>query len=116
MTTIFRSTFIKLPSKAIRHRSYKIFNKQNFVHELDQKLIRGDIYKTDDSYSKLTEIFSKVPEKHAHAKSKTITANQSPFMNKELSNVIMNKSRIENRYLKSSSRENYLAFKKIKNK
>ena len=39
--------------------SYETFNKQNFVHELDQKLIKGDIYKTNDSYSKSTEIFQK---------------------------------------------------------
>ena len=37
-------------------------------------------------------------------------------MNKELSEVIMNKSRIKNKYLKWPSRENYLAYKKIKNK
>ena len=71
VTTIFRSTFIKLPPKTIRYRSYKTFNKQNFIHELDQKLIKGDIYKTDDSYSKLSEIFSEVIEKHAPTKSKT---------------------------------------------
>ena len=55
VTTIFRSAFIKLPPKTIRYRSYKAFNKKNFVHELDQKLIKSDIYKADDSYSKLTE-------------------------------------------------------------
>ena len=37
-------------------------------------------------------------------------------MNKELSKIIMNKSRIKNKYLKWPFRENYLAYKKIKNK
>ena len=37
-------------------------------------------------------------------------------MNKELSKIIMNKSRIKNKYLKWHSRENYLAYKKIENK
>ena len=114
--TIFRSTFIKFPPKSIRQRSYKSFNKQNFVHELDQKLIKGDIYKTDDSYSKLTEIFSEVLQKRAPTKSKTIRENQAPFMNKKLSKIIMSKSRIKSKYLKCSSRLNYLAYKKIKNK
>ena len=62
-TTVFRSTFI--PRKTLRYRSYKTFNKQNFVHELDQKLIKGYIYKTDDSYSKLPEMSSEILEKHA---------------------------------------------------
>ena len=57
VTTVFRSAFIKLTPKNVRYISYKTFNKQNSVHELDQKLIKGDIYKTEDSYSKLTEIF-----------------------------------------------------------
>ena len=50
VTAIFRSTFIKLPPRIITYRSYKTFDKQNFVHELDQRLITGDIYKTKESY------------------------------------------------------------------
>ena len=60
VTKIFRSTFIKLPTKTIRYRSNKTFNKQNFVHELDKKLIKGYNYKTGDSYYELNEIFSEV--------------------------------------------------------
>ena len=116
VSTVFRSTFIKLPPKSVRYRSYKTYDKQNFLHELDQKLIQGDIYKTDDSYSKLTEIMSEVLEKHAPLKTKTIRGNQAPFLNKRLSKAIMNKSRIRNKYLQWSSRENFLAYKKIKNK
>ena len=116
VSTVFRSTFIKLPPKTVRYRSYKTYDKQNFLHELDQKLIQGDIYKTDDSYSKLTEIMSEVLEKHAPLKTKTISGNQAFFMNKRLSKAIMNKSRTRNKYLQWPSRENFLAFKKIKNK
>ena len=90
VTTTFRSAFTKLPPKSVRYRSYKTFNKENFVHELDQKLVKGDI---SDSYFKLIEIFS-----HARTKSKTIRGNQAPFIDKELSKVIINKSRIENKY------------------
>ena len=102
-----------LPPKTVRYRSYKTYEKQNFLHELYQKLIQGDIYKTDDSYSKLTEIMSEVLEKHAPLKTKTIRGNQASFMNKRLSKAIMNKSRIRNKYLQWLSRENFLAYKKI---
>ena len=112
VSTIFRSTFTKLPPKTIKYRSYKTYDKQNFLHELDQRLIQGDIYKTDDSYSKLTEILSEV--EHAPLKTKTIRGNQAPFMNENLSKAIMTKSRIRNKYLKWPSRENFLAFKSIK--
>ena len=37
-------------------------------------------------------------------------------MNNELSKVIINKSRLRNKYLKCPNRENFLAYKKKKNK
>ena len=86
---------MKLPPKTIRYRPYKTFNKQNFALEVDQKLIKGDIHKTDDSYFKLNEVFSEVLEKHAPTISKTISGNHAPFMSKELSKIITIKSRIK---------------------
>ena len=57
IATTLRSTFIKLSPKAVKYRSYKNFNETVFLHELDQKLIQGDLYRSDDPYFKLTEIF-----------------------------------------------------------
>ena len=98
VVTIFRSTFKKLPPKIIKYRSYKNFNEKNFVYELDQQLIQGDVYKTENSFSKLTEILSETLNKHAPMKSKTVRGNQAPFMNKVISKNIMNKSRIKNKW------------------
>ena len=67
-----------------------------------------------DSYNKLKNIYNTL-EKHAPLKSKTVRRNQAPFMNKELSKAIMTKSRLRNRHLKYTSRENFLAYKNIKN-
>ena len=114
--TIFRSTFIRLYSKIIKYRNYKGFNENIFCHELDQTLLKGEIYKSEDPYSKLTEIFEEILQKHAPLKSKQVRGNHAPFMNKELSKVIMNKSRLRNKYLKWPSRENFLAYKKVKSK
>ena len=55
-------------------------------------------------------------EKHAPLTSKTVRGSQAPFMNKELSKAIIEKSRLHNRHLKYPSRENFLAYKNIKNK
>ena len=38
----------------------------------------------------------------------------APFMTKQLNNAIMVRSRIKNRYLKWSARENFLELKKTK--
>ena len=46
--TIFRSTFIRFPPKIIKYRGfngYKGFNENIFCHELDQTLLKVEIYK-----------------------------------------------------------------------
>lgn len=112
--TIFRFTLIKLPPETVTYRFYKLFFEKKYVHELDQKLIQGFICKTDNSYSKLTEIFQKFLGKHAATKSKT-RGNQAPFINTELSKAMMNKSKLRNRHLKWPFKESHLTYKKIKN-
>ena len=113
---IFRSTSIRLPLKIIKYRNYEGFKENIFCHELDQTLLKGEIYKSEAPYSKLTEIFQEIIQKHLPLKSKQVRGNHAPFMNKELSKVIMNKSRLRNKYLKWPSRENFLAYKKVKKK
>ena len=100
IATTLRSTFIKLPPKTVKYRSYKNFNETAFLHELDEQLIQGDLYRSDDPYLNLTEIFSSILDKHAPIKSKQIRRNQAPFMNKSLSKIIMQKSKVRNKYLK----------------
>ena len=116
VATMFRSTFIKLPPKVVKYRIYKNFYENKFCRDLDQILIKGDIYKAKDPYGKPTNILYSTLEKHAPLKSKAVRGNQAPFMNKELSKAIMEKSRLRNRHLKHPSRENFLAYKNIKNK
>ena len=113
---IFRTTFIKLPPKVVKYRSYKNFDENKFCRDLDQILIKGDVNKAKDPYTKLTNILYNTLEKHAPLKSKTVRRNQAPFMNKELSKAIMEKSRLRNRHLEHPSGENVLAYKNIKNK
>ena len=84
IATTLRSTFVKLPPKTVTYRSYKNFNENVFLHELDQKLIQGDWYRSDDLYLNLTEIFLSILDKHAPVKSKQIRGNQAPFVNKSL--------------------------------
>ena len=72
------------------------------------------MYHSDDLYFKLTEIFSPILNKNAPTKSKQIRGNQAPFMNKSLSKIIMQKSKVQNKYLKWPSCENFLKYKKGK--
>ena len=66
-------------------------------------------------YSNFTRIFQNVLNKHAPLKYKKVRGNHAPFMTKDLSKAIMNKSKTRNKYHKWPSRENFLAMKRAKN-
>ena len=73
------------------------------------------MYKSNkEMYSFFTKVFRLVLDKHAPLKVKKVRGNQGPFMTKELSKAIMNKSKIRNKYQKWPSRENFLVLKEAK--
>ena len=65
-------------------------------------------------YSNFTKVFRLVLDKYTPLKVKKVRENQGPFMTKELSKAIMNKSKIRNKYQKWPSRENFLTLKEAK--
>ena len=84
---------------------------------MDSKLLQGDLYRNcDEPYEKLSEIFLDILNHHAPLREKQIRGNHVPFMNKELCKAIMEKLKTRNKYLKWPSRENYVSYKKFKNK
>ena len=74
-------------------------------------LIRGELYNNcQEPYNKLTQIVSEVLNYHAPVKQKVVRGNKATFK------AIMMKSKAKNQNLKWPSRENFLVFKKAKNK
>ena len=66
-------------------------------------------------YSKFTRTFQNVLNKHGPLKQKKVRGNHAPFMSKDFSKAIMNKSKTRTRYLKWPTRENVLAMMSAKN-
>ena len=62
-------------------------------------------------YSTFSDVFRSVLDRHASLKRKMIRGNQGPFMTKQLSKAIMNRSKLRNGYNKWPSRENFLDYK-----
>ena len=59
------------------------------------------MYKNNkDMFTKFTETFRRVLDKHVPLKTKRVRGNQNPFMTKELSETAMNKSKTRNKYIK----------------
>ena len=102
--------------RTIECRKYKIFDKNKFLNNLDQEILKGTIYQNNkEMYSIFTRIFQNVLNKHAPLKQRKVRRNRAFFMTKDLSKAIMNKSKTRNKYLKWPSRENLLAMKSGKN-
>ena len=79
---------------------------------MNSKLSQRDLYRNcDERYESLSEIFAYILNYHAPLKEKQIRGNHSPFMTKDLSKAIMEKSKIRNKYLKWPSRENYVSYR-----
>ena len=67
--SILRASFKKLPPKIIKYRDQKYFDQKKFLHDLDSKLLQGDLYRNcDDPYDKLSEIFVDILNHHARLK------------------------------------------------
>ena len=82
--------------------------KRLFIRDLDQELLNGEMYKSNNEmYSTFTKVFRLALDKHVPLKVKKVRGNQGPFMTKELSKAIMNKSKIRNEYQKWPSGENF---------
>ena len=95
--------------------NYQNFNETVFLQDIGQELPKGEMYKSNDKlYSTFTKVIRLVLNKHARLKVKKLRGNQDPSMTKELSQAIMNISKIRSKYQKWLSKENDLAFKELK--
>ena len=69
---------------------------------------------SNDMYSAFSDVFRSVLDRHAPLKRKMIRGNQGPFITKQLSKTIINRSKLRNIYIKWSSRETSWTLKKQK--
>ena len=103
----------KQKSNIIYYRDYKNFSNDQFRTDFLNELTKDHI-----PVSRL-DVFTgtalQILDKHAPMKQKSIRANESPFMTKNLKKEMMNRSRLINKYLRNSSEENKLAYNKQRN-
>ena len=91
-----------------------MFDEANFLHELDQEMIKSSFYQYEEAFVVFSSVFREMVDRNATLKQKMVRRNNAPFMTKQLNKAIMDRSRIKNRYLKWPSRENFLEFKEAK--
>ena len=111
IVTVFKTTFQRIPAKIRNYRDYKDFNNDTFRECLISDLAKENI--GDSDLNKFTETCHKTLNNHAPSKKKKyIRGNQMPFMNKVLSNAIMDRKRFRNNFLKHRTDKNRKKYSK----
>ena len=102
MTVSVLNTYVpKQAPVVIKYRDCRKFDNQQFRHDLPSRL--ADCKET--CYEDVKISFKNVLNKHAPMKSKSVRANNSPFMNKTLSKA-MTRSRLKNKFQNNPTNEN----------
>ena len=95
------------------YRSYKYLKNESFREELIQ--IEVNRNNCDKSFKNFTFSGNAILNKHAPQKKKYVRGNESPFMNKTLSKVIMQRSKLRNLFPKKRTEENRNNYVKQRN-
>ena len=118
VTTCFKNTYERLRPINIQYRSYKNFDRDTFLSDL-QDVTFEEAHSSENSesaYEKFKMLYSEVVEKHAPSKHKVLRRSQVPFIIRDLSKQIMIRSRLRNKLNKHKTTENWKTYKSQCNK
>ena len=91
------------------YRKYKHFNENKFEKEILNKLSKCN--KETFQIDEFKELFITTLNVHAPRKTKFLRANRAYFVSKELTEAIMLRSKLHNKYLTEKSEEPRLLWK-----
>ena len=104
IVTVMKTTFQRMPAKIRNYRDYRHFHINTFRESILYELAKESVSNTD--LNKFIEICLKTLNNYAPSKKKYTRGNQMPFMNKDLSKAIMDRTRFRNKFLKNRNDEN----------
>ena len=99
LTFTFLKTYFQ--KRIIKYRDSIQFNSNEFRGELIMELSSNNMQ--SDNFARFTGISKMILEKKVPLKKRYVRYNQAKFMNKNLQNAIMNRSRLLNRYRKEKA-------------
>ena len=113
IATFLRCQYQRLPPKTIIYRSTKNLDNEKFLKDIENIHV-DEINRFSYPFTGYLTLYKSVVDRHCPIKKKRIRGNEQPFMDKDLSKAIKDRSRIRNKYNKWKSRENYIAYQNIK--
>ena len=114
--TVLKTFFQKKGSKVISYRDDK-----NYSNDIFRQLINDDfnvLHQTSNEHQPLQTYLNvciRALDVCAPRKTKYVRANNSPFMNKNISKAIMTRSRLRNKFLRNRTPENRIAYNQQQN-
>ena len=111
IVTALKTTFQRLPPKIRNYRDYS-----NYDNGMLRTCLFNDLSKEDiGNLEKFIQVCINTLNNHAPSKKKYTRSNHLPFMNNELSKVIMNRTKLRNVYVRKRSDENRKKYSKQQN-
>ena len=111
--SVLKTEFVKSDPIQINYRNYKNYNQLEFNKHLNSELLKDATSNTN--YDNFQSILIRVLNTHAPLKKAYLRGNNSPFMNKQLRKMIMDRSRCKNNYFKNRTVENWEKYRKLRN-
>ena len=108
--TMLKSTYAKLEPNILRKRSYKDFNKESFLRDLQHELTNIG------NFAEFNDAFKAILDHHAAIKQPKLRGNTKPHINKTLRREIIKRSRLKNIANKSVKEEDKRPYNIQRNK
>jgi len=115
VSTFLRCHYEKIPPKNFIYRDMKNFNEELFINDI-KNIPMSELHRFENPFTGYETLFKCIVDRHCPIKTKTVRGNDKPFMTKELSKAMKDRSRIINKYNRYKSRENYLEKQNIMRK
>ena len=116
VTTMFRAHVKKIQPTQMKYRSFKHFNEDNFLHDLEECMQNRSFSNEIEPFENFSLDFKNILENHAPLKSKVIRGNDAPFITKDLRREIRHRSKLSKVAKKANTPIAKLAFRKQRNK
>ena len=112
--SVLKMHFRKLPPKVITYRNFSNYDNANFINSLN------DVLNEHENQEHLLndpdpEVCAEVLNRHAPQSKKYVRGNNKPFMNKTLSQAIMQRPKLRNKFLKDPTEHNKISYPKQRN-
>ena len=108
--TVMKVSFKKHSPTERHYKDYRYFDRTKFKNNLNEKLCEGI-----SNYESFETTFTEVLNKHAPLGEKFLRANHAVYITKTLRKLIMRRSQLETKCLKTKTQTDLKLYKKHKN-